>query len=167
MGFKLKEQIKGAEQAFAQLEGLGKKAVKKAVRKAASLAGKLVNKAAKAKAPRELGLLKKSIAQKVKVYANTGKAVAIVGPRKGFRVPATRARGKWNPSAVKPDGYADPVKYAHLVEKGHGPAKKRRGKLRGGNKGAAPRPFLRPALESQRGAIVAAMADVVKQALGA
>lgn len=74
------------------------------------------------------GLLKKSLGQKVKTYAKSNTVVAIVGPRKGFRKRiGTITRGKNKGQPV----YADPVKYAHLVELG--------------TRHSSPKPFLRPA----------------------
>ena len=61
------------------------------------------------------GLLRKSLGYKVKTYTKTGTAVAVCGPRKGFREQiGVVSRGKDKGKPI----FADPQKYAHLVENG-------------------------------------------------
>jgi HK97 gp10 family phage protein len=67
-------------------------------------------KAAKRLAPRDSGLLKKSIAKKIKTYKKTNTAVSIVGPKKDV-VEVINGKNK------------RPSKYAHLVEGGTSPHK--------------------------------------------
>ena len=79
--------------------------VRRVVRPAVRSALVPINKAAKRKAPKDTGLLKKSIGAVVKVYKQTGVIWGGVGPRKGFR-------------QIVDGKPRDPVKYAHLVEFG-------------------------------------------------
>ncbi len=64
-----------------------------------------INKAAKRKAPKETGLLKKSIGVKMKSFNRTGVIWGAVGVRKGFR-------------KVIDGKPRDPRRYAHLAEFG-------------------------------------------------
>lgn len=101
---------------------------------------KPIQTAAKAKAPVGTGLLKKSIGMRVK--KTKGIYTARVGPRKGFK--GKPLGKKKNKAGIETERFADPNKYSHLVEFGtsHSPAK----------------PFIRPAIESAKGEVVAAMA---------
>ena len=98
--------------------------VRRVVRPAVRSALVPINKAAKRKAPKETGLLKKSIGAVVKVYKRTGVIWGGVGPRKGFR-------------QVIDGKPRDPVKYAHLVEFG--------------TERAPAQAFLRPAFDENKG----------------
>lgn len=147
MPFKIKAQVEGAKEVLAAIGGLADKLKKKLLKKAVGEAGRLVLKRAKQLVPRDSGLLKKSLGRKVKVYRNTGTAVAIVGPRKGFRQPVTRAKGRWKPRTET----ADPIKYAHLIEQGTGHSQAK--------------PFLRPAIEGQQQQIREAMASVIARGI--
>jgi HK97 gp10 family phage protein len=147
--FTIKAQIDGVKDMLAALDGL-KKAVRNRILKRAVNKGiKIILKAAKGRAPRESGLLKKSLGSKVKVYRSSGVVVGIVGPRKGFKGEVVRKKGRWFPVSV----YSDPVRYAHLVELGtsHAPAK----------------PFLGPAVTGSRAAIRNAMAEEIRKGLEA
>jgi HK97 gp10 family phage protein len=64
--------------------------------------------AAKTKAPRESGLLKKSLGKKIKTYAARNRVVGIAGPRK-------ETVGEYKGKLRRP------VRYAHLVEMRHQP----------------------------------------------
>jgi HK97 gp10 family phage protein len=64
--------------------------------------------AAKQKAPRESGLLKKSLGKKIKSYASRNRVVGIAGPRK-------ETVGEYNGKLRRP------VRYAHIVEMRHQP----------------------------------------------
>ena len=91
------------------LTNLKARVVRRLLKQAVVAAGRVVAKEVKQHTPVDTGLLRKSIRVKGIVYPS-GTAVAVIGPRKGF--------GK----EVERDGktmYADPVKYAHLVELGH------------------------------------------------
>lgn len=153
MTWKVKGRVDGLEQLLGKLQDLDKKVRKTVLRKATTAAGQVILKRARqgAKQVAELGLLSKSLGKKVKVYSS-GVAVAIVGPRSSFRKPAVRSRGKWAPAPVRPSGYADPVKYAHLVE---------RGTYR-----TRAHPFIRPAIEGTTAEVLAASESVLKRELG-
>lgn len=159
MAWKIKGKIEGADQVVSALQDLEKKVRKKALRAAVSKAGSIILKRAKQLAPKDSGLLKKSLGRKVKVYPS-GVAVAIVGPRKGFRQDATRRKGKW--AAVST--IADPTKYGHLVELGTAPHTLKRSGI--SHPGSSPRSFLRAALDSSQGEIREAMANEIKRVIG-
>lgn len=133
-----------------QLAGLDMKIRRKALRAAVSAAGTVVVKKAKQLVRTETKLLRKSIGKKVKVY-KSGVAVCVVGARTGFRQPVIRSRGKWAPAAPPPSGYANPAVYAHLVELG--------------TVRSRPFPFLRPAIEGQRDAILESMTKAIEKTL--
>jgi HK97 gp10 family phage protein len=143
--------VEGLPALLRTLEGLSQAVRGRIVRAALNAAAKILQAAAKPATSREAGLLRKSMARKVKIYRGTGRGVGVVGPRVGAGKVVTRKAGKWKPTSA----YADPTKYAHLVEGGVKPH-------RIGNKphpGVAPRPFLAPAVESQAEAVRSAMAD--------
>ncbi len=119
-------------------EGIQRRIIAKAVRKG----GEPILTASEqyAQRSRRTGLLIKSLGMKVG-KRKTDKAVyAVIGPRRGFKkqIGVTKSG--------KPK-YADPVRYAHLVE--------------GGTSHSAAKPFLRPALATQRGRALDAIADEV------
>lgn len=157
MSYRVQGVVDGLPQLLASLDGLATAVRNRILRAAVMAAGKVVLSRAKADAPRESGLLRKSMARKVKVYRNSGVAVAIVGPRKGYKQQVTRKRGKWRASTV----WADPVRYAHLVELGTRPHRQRGGQ----HPGSMPRPFLTPAATQQATAIRAAMASAINEGL--
>lgn len=113
------------------------------------------------------GLLKKSIGYKVKIYRTTGNAVAIVGPRSGFRkaigitkrsgrpgklnLDSPKRRKRRDPRPVGTTIYADPVNYAHLVEYG--------------TRHSAAQPFLRPTAKLGAHTLARALHDGVGEAI--
>lgn len=82
---------------------------KRLMRYALSAGARIIAREAKDLAPRDTGLLKRSIGIRAVTYSS-GVSVAIIGPRKGFKTTVSR-RGR---SQV-----ANPAKYAHLLEFGH------------------------------------------------
>lgn len=151
MAFAVRAKLEGAAAVLKRLEVLPEKVRKKVLRQAVAGAARTVAKTAKAnvKAIKETGMLGRSIGSKVKAYSRGSKStVGIVGPRKGFRESVLRSRGKWKPAAPKPSGFADPTKYAHLVERG---TKRSRAVW-----------FLRDALTRNESAIVAKMAEIIE-----
>jgi HK97 gp10 family phage protein len=86
------------------------KVLKSAVRAGANP----IVKAVRSRAPRRTGTLAKSIMAKVKLYAATGTAVAIIGARSRKVQVASRIGGSRHGQAI----FANPAKYAHLVEGG-------------------------------------------------
>lgn len=145
-GFTIKGKIEGLKDVTDALKAVDKKLRKKLIRKAVGEGGKLILKRAKQLVPKDTGLLKKSLGRKVKVYKN-GVAVAVVGPRQGFRKSVTRSKGRRAAVTL----IANPVKYAHLVELG--------------TQNAPAHPFLKPALDGQQAAIRDAMAGVIRAGL--
>ena len=110
-------KIEGIEQLVRNLNSLGSTKARAVSRRALTSASSEPLKVAKKNAPKQTGLLKKSLGKKVKTYRGTGTTYVAIGPRQGFKDPAT---GR------------DPVKYAHLVELG--------------TVRAQAKPYLRPAL---------------------
>lgn len=88
--------------------------VDKVLRSAARAAANPIVKATRRFAPVRTGLLAKSIAAKVKLYKSTGIVVAIIGARSRKVQIASRIGGRRHGQAI----YANPAKYAHLVEGG-------------------------------------------------
>lgn len=163
MPWKIKAKVDGLQEITRVLEELDGKLRKKVLRKAVSAAGSLMLKRAKQLAPAETKLLRKSLGRKVKVYSS-GVAVAIVGPRKGYRQQILRKKGKWRAAPPPPSGYADPTKYGHLVELGTQPhTLKKRGISHPGSPAVG---FLRNAVQGQQQVIREAVANVVKSELG-
>lgn len=183
-GLRVTGRIDGLGEFTRKLHDVDKKVRKKLVRKAASEGGKVILKAAKSNlTTRRTGQLRRSLGRKVKVYRGSGKAVAIVGARKGFK--STDEQGK----------PVDPVNYAHLVEFGRKAVKagtqtrtdKRSGEVRrketgkvmlrfaiGGDlvfarsaRAVAARPFMRPAIDQSHAAVKAAMANAIREGLHA
>lgn len=114
-----------------------KSGVQKRVTRAMVRAGcKVVTKRAKELAPKDTGLLKKSIGQKVKIRKKSATALGIVGPRKG--------QGKLmiRPARKKAEN-VDPVRYGHFPE--------------------AKKPYLRPARDGMRAPIVTAMSEAARK----
>lgn len=110
-------RIVGEKALMKALNGLGRQStVNKVSRPAYREAAAEIRKKAKANAPKETGLLKKSI----KSVVRTGKigVYAVIGPAYGFK-------------QIVDDKPRDPAKYAHLVEFG--------------TTHSQPKPFLRPA----------------------
>jgi len=133
-------QLIGADRLIRKLDSLPGKVHRKVVRQAVNKSATPLVKAARRNAPRETGLLAKSMGKKLKSYFARGVVLSVLGPRKG--------QGK---EVTLPDGatqYRDPVKYAHLVEFGtaHSPATG----------------FMRRAYEEQKGPAMVAMQSHIK-----
>lgn len=131
-------RLQGERALERKLKLLPQAIIKKELRKAVNKAATPIVKRAKQLVTRRSGLLKKSIAKKVKTYSS-GKVVAIIGSRREVA------------------GFVDgkphrPAYIAHLVEEGHG-----------GPRPAPPYPFLRPAFE----ATVRQSLNVMKESLTA
>lgn len=140
MSMRTKVQVQGAKQVIKRLNKLKRGVKNKILRKAITKSCQPVAKAAKANTPIETGLLKKSLGHKVKTYKDD--VVGIVGPRRGMgKVVTVRGRKV----------YRDPVKYAHLVERGTVDSK--------------PQPFLLPAWESNKQAISQILTNEIRQGI--
>ncbi len=159
MPFAIKASV-DVKDLLARLDGMKRAVRTRVLRKAIGAGTKIILKVAKSLVPKESGLLRKSLGRKVKVYRNSGIAVGIVGPRKGFRQDVTRSKGKWFPVTA----ISDPIKYAHLVEFGTQPhslgaGSSLRKKVQHGHMhpGAAAHPFLRPGAKQATAAVRTAM----------
>lgn len=126
---------------------------KKALRQSAAEGGKVLGRATKAAVKVRLGLLKKSIGTKTKVYASRSTCWCGSGPRTQFRYKVTRSRTKRGKERIKttrapavlgtPRDSGEvrwPNKYAHLA----GPGRRAR--------------FPQQVINSNRAAVQAAMA---------
>lgn len=134
-------ELIGDRQTIRKLKRMSDIATRRIMRPAVTKALVPINKAAKRKAPVETGLLKKSIGTRVKTYARAGIVWGGVAPRSGYKT-------------VDEDGRSrDPVNYAHLVELGH---------MAYGNVYIPARPFLRPAIDTQRSKALAIVRTMVK-----
>jgi HK97 gp10 family phage protein len=138
MAFKIRMRITGVAELISKLRTLDDKVRRKALRSGIAKAGRIIAKDAKDRVQRRSGQLARSIGSKVKVYRNGGAVVAIVGPRKGFKI-------------IVDGKPVDPVRYAHLVE--------------AGTSHSAAFPFLRPAVDENQQRILGAIADAVTDAL--
>lgn len=112
-----------------KLRTLGDKVQRRVTRKAVNAAATPVLKAARAKAPKQSGLLKKAMGKKVATNKKTGDIVGIVGARK-------QIEGEYQGEKRKPS------RYSHLVEKGF---------IDSSGKFVPPSPFLFPALDETEG----------------
>lgn len=135
----LKGRMSGEKKLNRKLSRLKEAVKRRVLRKAVTAASKPVLKAAKTKAPKQTGLLRKSLGRRTKTYRKSGVAVAVVGPREGFSKEVV-VNGK--------SEFRNPVKYAHLVELGT-------------IKNVA-QPFLRPALDSTKVEATQAMAQAIE-----
>lgn len=131
--------VVGDKELVGKLSKLGDRVYKKVVGQASRKAFAPVVKTAKSLAPKETGLLKKSMGVKQKKYPRAGRIVTLVGPRTGFGTTVTTE----GPDGKPRETYRDPVKYGHLVEFGTAPHKV--GDY--DHPGSAPQPFMRPAFD--------------------
>lgn len=159
------------------LKNLPDNIYRKVIARASRKAVGPVLRSARNKAPRETGLLRKSLGIKVKQYKRAGVTVALVGPRKGFKelVKVYMHGGKAN------NVYRNPVSYAHLVEFGtraHSLTADAENRITSGSKedvrqymlaittpkkhpGAKAQPFLRPAYDENRARMIEIMHSTI------
>ncbi len=131
-------QVEGLEQIQENLDmmcvAVRDRILKTAVRKA----GQHIVDAAKVACPEDTGTLRESIGMRVTIRGGKGGgAGAVVGPRRGIRVPVRVVRRGKHTGLVM---MAIPTRYAHAVEFGHR-------LVSGGHVvgQVTPRPFMRPA----------------------
>lgn len=121
MTWGVKVELLGANQVRSLLTGWKPSTQRRMIRPAVTKGARIISRATKREAPKESGLLKKSIGTKVKTY-KSGVVVGIIGPRKGFRRPVIVSRatkkGERKGTAGVRVVYRDPAKYAHLVHGG-------------------------------------------------
>lgn len=146
-----------------RLNELSAKHAKKAIKKGIDAATKFVAADAKARVPRRTGLLKKSIGRRVQSYRGGTVVSGLVGPRRGF-------------ATVLPSGKkVNPAKYAHLVEFGRKVVVAKKALLLADRvegvvfgkqvRAVAPRPFLRPAWDANKGRVTGEMVRQLNAAL--
>lgn len=181
---KLTAKLTGARQVERALEAIGRKALRPAARKGVVGAAQVVAKAAKALVPADTKSLRKAIGHKVKAIRDGSGFYGVVGPRRDTkkdqlagkfkfrRKVGSRKRAGGRPAVVK---YANPTKYAHLVEFGRRAVTVSKKTLLSdgtavfgkGVKAVPPRPFMRPAWEANKaaceGVIRQALADAVRK----
>ena len=159
--------LRGEKAMIRALKDLDGSINRRVIKKAANKSMKPVVKAAKAKlrAIDRTGQLRKSIGSKQKKFPS-GVVWTGVGPRSGFKIMATVARkgirGKIGRTGVGSLFFGgeeevvevDPVKYAHLVEYGF--------KHYISGEHIEGRPFLRPALDNNRGKVQSILVHELK-----
>lgn len=123
-------KIEGLKPYLKAMQSLKGSAQRRVLRKAITDATKPVLKTAKAKAPKDSGLLRKSLGRKTVTLKKRATVIGMVGPRTGFKKEVTVRRSARKPSVE----IRDPNRYAHLVEFG--------------TSHSAARPFLRPAWDA-------------------
>ena len=143
----------GVEDLVAVLSQLPPRLRERAIKPAVDKATRLVARAMKAGQKRKrTGMLTASIGTKVKAKLNRP-VYGIAGPRRSSSKPAGspfRLGAKWRrkKDAKRPgQALVIPTRYAHLIEKGHAKGK--------GRSAARAYPFMRPAVQSTRGAAAA------------
>jgi hypothetical protein len=155
-------QMQGIDRIKRALASLGAAAANRILRKGVTAGIQIYAKAMKVAAPKETGLLKKSIGHKVKTYRifnehvpahytpskNAGKTTGYAGPRTGFKREVTvKLKNKKGRTVGKRQEVRDPIRYAHLVEK-H-------------------KPWMKPTFVNQRAAVdAAAMAKMRAEVSG-
>lgn len=103
MGFRVEAEMRGLSECIAKLGHIDKRIQRSVTRKAVNAGGRELVKTTKANAPRDTGLLRRKITQRIKTYRR--KVLAVIGARK-FK-DAKTGRNAAN--------------YAHLVEDGARP----------------------------------------------
>lgn len=172
MAFSVGMKLEGMGAVLAQLDDLARGAKNRIIRPAVNAAGQIVLKAARSKVQVDSGITKESLIKKVKTYS--GGVVAVIGPDAKVRRTVFRSKALFGKGA---NVLARPAYTAHLVEKGTKPHPLARGsRLAGQQKlgrglgmhpGTQPHPFLRPALEDNRAAIIAEMTKRIQEGLEA
>jgi Bacteriophage HK97-gp10, putative tail-component len=119
----IKAEFEGARDVLARLAKLRPGRARTVLRKALNEATKPVLDAAKAQAPRQSGLLKKSLGRIGRTYVRSNAVVFFIGPRTGFRRAVTikdRVTGKTR-TMIR-----NPVNIGHLTEGGRKAVRARR-----------------------------------------
>jgi HK97 gp10 family phage protein len=146
MAFGVRARLTGLKDVLDRLAHLRKQTTRsKIARRALQMASTPILKTAKRLAPKETGLLRKSIGRRLKTYRRTGTVFVMIGPRYGFKQLVTLASGKQH--------LRNPIKYAHLVELG--------------TANAPPHPFLRPAWDAHKAQAEATIRRIVLEEITA
>ncbi len=122
--------LKGDKKLAKALHKLPNAAFNRVIRPANTKVMRPVLKVARQLVPVEYGVLKASLGIKTKTYPRKGIVWTAVGPRVGFHVPIGKEvkkkagrgdGGRFESRGVRTLNYVrSPIKYAHLVELGHG-----------------------------------------------
>ncbi len=181
MPFAYKAELGGLEDLKKQLDALKQGVRNKILRPAMAKATRLVLKEAKSQLKAVLrgsegtGLLLKSLGSKVGMNRK-GVVYGVVGPRTGFKK-TRQGKVQTKLGAKFAAANVDPVRYAHLVEKGRRglvPVKKKIMNYLGPGgaivwarsvRPVAPRPFLKPALDRTNAAVIALLASEIGKGL--
>lgn len=168
--FKVAVKITGLEDLIKRVDELDKRLRNKTLKAAVRGGAQIITKEAKAaiRTWKKAGLggggenlaqLVKALGYKVKIYRRSGLAIAIAGPRTGFKKQSgTVSRGPHKGKAK----YFNPTNIAHLIEKGT----RQRVDSRGKSSGSMPAfPFLRPAIIRSRGRVLEKMRSVLEAGL--
>jgi HK97 gp10 family phage protein len=155
--------ITGADGLIDLLRTLPEKQILPAVNKGMRAVGSKTIRDAKKYLKRNHGLdtgqMKKSLGvRKIKTYKREGRVVMYIGPRRGFGI--VKKNGKKH----------DPFYIAHLVEFGHRIAVGASGRPENGPVATVggivrPRPFLRPAVDANKGEFNKQMAEKIRSVL--
>ena len=136
--------IRGDRQLRRNLTDLAGKVARKTMRKGLSKGTQVIVKEARGRAPRETGLLRRSIGKKVITYKQSGTMVGVVGIKKNVVGSGPDGEKRW------------PFNYAHLVE--FGTYSKH-------SKAGGPSAFMRPALDTKRAEALRVVRDKTLQEL--
>ncbi len=130
--------ITGDKKLQRQFRALGGGGQRRIMRPAIRNAAKPIVRMARSLVPRDERALEKSIGTQIDTYKQTGSVIVRIGARSGFFLF---------------DGLRkiDPIRYAHLVELG--------------TINMSPRPFLRPAMDSNRNTVKAIINKTVGQGI--
>ena len=155
--------LSGGKELERQLARLGTKVEKKLKKQAVKAAAKPIVVSARGKGPRESGLLAESLGSFVKTY-RSGTTVAIVGPRRKFRV-----RQKVEITGASKG--REPANYAHLVEGGTKPHFMPKAVIGGvvltafQHPGTEAQPFMAPAFNQHKNRAFKIMADKLRKGI--
>ena len=133
--------LEGIPKAIEASRALERRIKRGGMRAALTKATTPILRQAKAMAPRESGLLRKSLKRKVKTNTRSDTITVIIGADKSVK-------GTYKGKERRP------ARYLHLVELGHG-----------GPRPAAPHPFLRPAYEGNKNAVISTYKAELKKAI--
>lgn len=161
-------KVTGLGQLDKNLRELGPKVYKRVMRKAVRAGAKPLVSATKSRAPNQTGTTKKSIGVVIRSYPAKETVIAVVGPKK--ETTAVVIAGHKVKKHV-------PANIAHLVEGGHRIVKGGKLKVSGKDRSKGinatgrvvghvpPHPFLGPALETSKAAILNGLSDKMRQGI--
>jgi hypothetical protein len=142
----IQARVHGVKEIEAAFKNLDAKLKGQTLRKAIAEGKKVYLNALKAAAPKETGLLRKSLGTRAKTYKKGLIASQTIGPRSGFRqemvVKIKDKKGKWVGSKKQ---MRDPRRYAHILEKRN--------------------PWIRPVFEAYTGQVISVVSGKLKMEL--